>query len=35
MKENIYITSSGMAWEPAIEFAQETLGVDRVLYAMD
>jgi 2,3-dihydroxybenzoate decarboxylase len=35
MKENIYITTSGMAWEPAIRFAQETLGVDRVLYAMD
>jgi 5-carboxyvanillate decarboxylase len=35
MKENIYITSSGMAWEPAIRFAQQTLGVDRVLYAMD
>lgn len=35
MKENVYITSSGMAWEPAIEFAQQTLGVDRVLYAMD
>lgn len=35
MQENIYITSSGMAWEPAIRFAQETLGVERVLYAMD
>ena len=35
MRENIYITSSGMAWEPAIKFAQQTLGVERVLYAMD
>ena len=35
MQRNIYITSSGMAWEPAIRFAQSTLGVDRVLYAMD
>jgi 5-carboxyvanillate decarboxylase len=35
MKENVYITTSGMAWEPAIRFAQQTLGVDRVLYAMD
>jgi 2,3-dihydroxybenzoate decarboxylase len=34
-KRNIYITTSGMAWEPAIKFAQATLGVDRVLYAMD
>lgn len=35
MKQNVYITSSGMAWEPAIKFAQENLGVERVLYAMD
>ena len=34
-KENIYITTSGMAWEPAILFAQRVMGVDRVLYAMD
>ena len=31
MKENIYITTSGMAWEPAILFAQSVLGADRVL----
>jgi 2,3-dihydroxybenzoate decarboxylase len=35
LKENFYITNSGMAWQPAIKFTQETLGVDRVLYAMD
>jgi len=35
MKENVYITSSGMAWEPAVRFAQQTIGVDRVMYAMD
>jgi 5-carboxyvanillate decarboxylase len=35
MKENIYITTSGMAWEPAISFCQSVLGMDRVLYAMD
>ena len=35
MRENVYITTSGMAWEPAIKFSQEVLGVDRVLYAMD
>jgi 5-carboxyvanillate decarboxylase len=35
MKENVYITTSGMAWEPAIKFAQAQLGVERVLYAMD
>jgi 2,3-dihydroxybenzoate decarboxylase len=35
MKENVYITCSGMAWEPAVRFAQQTIGVDRVMYAMD
>ncbi len=35
MKDNVYVTSSGMAWAPAIRFCQEVLGEDRVLYAMD
>jgi 5-carboxyvanillate decarboxylase len=35
MKENLYVTTSGMAWEPPILYAQAVLGVDRVLYAMD
>ncbi|WP_114954113.1 amidohydrolase family protein [Sphingosinicella terrae] len=35
MRENVLITTSGMAWAPAIKFSQEVLGVDRVLYAMD
>jgi 5-carboxyvanillate decarboxylase len=35
LRENFYITNSGVAWEPAIKFAQSTLGTDRVLYAMD
>lgn len=35
MRTNICITTSGMAWEPAITFAQQVLGEDRVLYAMD
>jgi 5-carboxyvanillate decarboxylase len=35
MKENIYVTTSGMAWAPAITFLQSVLGVDRILYAMD
>lgn len=35
LKENVYVTSSGMAWVPAIKFCQQQLGVDRVLYAMD
>lgn len=35
MKRNIYITNSGVAWAPMVQFAQNVLGVDRVLYAMD
>jgi 5-carboxyvanillate decarboxylase len=35
MKRNIYITTSGLPWAPAITLAQKVLGMDRVLYAMD
>jgi 2,3-dihydroxybenzoate decarboxylase len=35
MRENVFITTSGMAWAPAITFVQSVLGVDRVMYAMD
>jgi 2,3-dihydroxybenzoate decarboxylase len=35
LRENFYITNSGVAWEPAIKFSQDVLGVDRVMYAMD
>jgi len=35
VRENIWITTSGMAWEPPILYAQSVLGTDRVLYAMD
>jgi 5-carboxyvanillate decarboxylase len=35
LKENVHVTTSGMAWEPPILYAQSVLGVDRVLYAMD
>jgi len=35
LRENVYITTSGMAWEPAIKFTQQVIGEDRVLYAMD
>jgi 2,3-dihydroxybenzoate decarboxylase len=35
LRENIYVTTSGMAWAPAIKFVQQVLGMDRVLYAMD
>jgi 5-carboxyvanillate decarboxylase len=35
LRDNFHITNSGVAWEPAIRFAQEFMGEDRVLYAMD
>ncbi|MEO6380102.1 MAG: amidohydrolase family protein, partial [Caulobacteraceae bacterium] len=35
LRENFYITNSGMAWPPAIKFTQDVIGKDRVLYAMD
>lgn len=35
MRTNVLVTTSGVAWEPAIKFAQQVLGEDRVLYAMD
>lgn len=35
MKRNIYLTTSGMAWEPVIMYARDVIGPDRVLYAMD
>ena len=35
LRENFYITNSGVAWEPAIKFAQNVIGEDRILYAMD
>jgi 2,3-dihydroxybenzoate decarboxylase len=35
LRNNVCITNSGVAWQPAIEFCQKVIGVDRVLYAMD
>jgi 5-carboxyvanillate decarboxylase len=35
LKENVWVTTSGMQWAPAIQFSQQVLGFDRVLYAMD
>ena len=35
LRENIWVTTSGMAWAPAIMFCREVLGADRVMYAMD
>lgn len=35
LRENFWVTTSGMQWAPAILFCQQVLGFDRVLYAMD
>jgi 5-carboxyvanillate decarboxylase len=35
LQSNVLITTSGMAWAPAIRFSQQVLGEDRVMYAMD
>jgi 5-carboxyvanillate decarboxylase len=35
LRENVWVTTSGMASPPAIMFCREVLGPDRVLYAMD
>lgn len=35
LKENVYVTTSGMPWQPAIMFCREVLGPEHVLYAMD
>lgn len=35
LRENVWYTSSGMPWEPAITFCQHVIGQDRVMYAMD
>lgn len=35
LRENFYITNSGVAWEHAIKFTQAFMGVERVMYAMD
>ena len=31
LRENVWVTTSGMQWAPAILFSQQVLGVDRVL----
>jgi len=35
MRRNFHVTTSGMAWEPAILYVRQVLGPDRVMYAMD
>jgi 2,3-dihydroxybenzoate decarboxylase len=35
LRENVWVTTSGMPWSPSILLCREVLGSDRVLYAMD
>ena len=35
LKRNVFMTTSGMGWEPAILFCQQVMGVENILYAMD
>jgi 5-carboxyvanillate decarboxylase len=35
MQRNVWLTTSGMAWEPVIMYARQVVGPDHVLYAMD
>jgi 5-carboxyvanillate decarboxylase len=35
IRENIYVTNSGVAWEPSIMLCHKVMGPDHVLYAMD
>lgn len=34
-RENFYVTTSGVAWEPTIMFVRGLMGADHLLYAMD
>src|SRR5215510_3016020 len=35
LRENVYVTNSGVAWEPAIMLCHQVMGPDHLLYAMD
>jgi len=35
LRSNVWVTTSGVAWAPAIMFCRDVLGPERVLYAMD
>ena len=34
-RSNLWVTTSGMQWAPAIQFCISVLGIERVMYAMD
>jgi 2,3-dihydroxybenzoate decarboxylase len=35
LRENVYVTNSGVAWEPAIMLCHKVMGPEHTLYAMD
>ncbi|WP_159501774.1 amidohydrolase family protein [Microbacterium sp. 18062] len=35
LRTHVFLTTSGMPWEPAITFARQVVGAERVMYAMD
>jgi 5-carboxyvanillate decarboxylase len=35
LRSNVWVTTSGTPWAPAIMFCREVIGPDRVMYAMD
>lgn len=35
LRENVYVTNSGVAWAPAIMLCHQVMGPDHTLYAMD
>ena len=34
-KDNFYVTTSGMCWEPALQFVCNVLGAEKILFAAD
>lgn len=34
-KENFYVTTSGMCWQPVLQFVLSVVGADRILFACD
>lgn len=35
VKENFFVSTSGMFWTPVLEFLHKAMGTDRVLFAVD
>jgi 5-carboxyvanillate decarboxylase len=35
VKQNFYTTTSGMPWSPVIQFVSQTLGSERIMFAVD